>query len=107
MDGVIVDTAPWHFAAWRQLCHRHGRLLSEEQFRATFGQRNQEIVRMLFGADQDETVVRTSSDEKEEFFRAAVHSQAYPLPGVLPLLAALQAARYAHLMQRRRQEGAG
>lgn len=94
MDGVIVDTASWHFTAWRQLCHRHGRILGEEQFRATFGQRNQEIVQMLFGVDQDDAVVRTLSDEKEALFRATMGSQASPLPGVVPLLSALQCAGY-------------
>lgn len=94
MDGILVDTASWHFAAWRQFCERHGCHLTEVQFRATFGQRNQEIIRLLFGQETDESRLQVLADEKEELFRAAVIDEARPLPGVVPALTALRSAGY-------------
>jgi beta-phosphoglucomutase family hydrolase len=95
LDGVIVDTAAWHFAAWRQICQRHGRNLSEDQFLATFGQRNEEIIRTLFGPALLEATVRGIAGQKEMLFRAAVDRDARPSPGVVSLLGQLKAAGYA------------
>lgn len=90
MDGVMVDTAPQHFAAWRQVFAEMGRELSEEGFRATFGQRNQEILRHILGGGVSEVQVEELGRKKEEYYRGLVRGEVEAAPGFMSLLKALR-----------------
>src|SRR4051794_24569172 len=48
VDGTLVDTAELHFAAWARMAGEMGRPFSRDDFAATFGRRNPEIIRFLF-----------------------------------------------------------
>jgi beta-phosphoglucomutase family hydrolase len=90
LDGVIVDTAPYHFEAWRELAQKMGRDFTTEDFRQTFGMRNDDIMRELFGTAIPHKKVETLVREKEEAFRLRIERNITPLPGVLPLLSSLR-----------------
>ena len=90
MDGVMVQTAPQHFAAWKRALATVGYELTEDEFRATFGMRNQEIIRHLLGEDVGETQVAELARLKEEHYRALVGEGIEPAPGLLPLLRQLK-----------------
>ena len=49
MDGVLVDSADAHFRSWRLLAPEVGGTVTEEQFTATFGRQNRDIIPILFG----------------------------------------------------------
>lgn len=89
LDGVLVDTAAHHFQAWRRLFHELGRDLSEEDFRRTFGLRNDAILRTLLGDLPREEVARLSR-RKEELYRQGIAGGLAPMPGVGELLGRLQ-----------------
>ena len=91
MDGTLVDTAELHFVAWETVCRELGRAFSRADFAATFGRRNPEIIRWLFGeARFEERRIANIGDHKEEIYRAAARRQGVvPLPGVTRLLQAL------------------
>ena len=40
MDGTLVDSADYHWQAWRDTMAREGHPITHDQFLATFGQRN-------------------------------------------------------------------
>ncbi len=91
LDGVLVDTSRYHFEAWRRLMAEAGRGLSEEQFRASFGRRNSEILpRWLPGASESE--VERLSERKEAIFRELLPERVPLLPGVERLVTELAAA---------------
>lgn len=90
MDGVMVQTAPQHFAAWRQVFAEMGREFSKEEFRATFGRRNQEILRHILGDGISEVQVEVLGRKKEEHYRALVRGEVEAAPGFIPLLEALR-----------------
>lgn len=90
VDGVMVDTALQHFAAWRQVFAEVGRGLSEEEFRATFGWRNQEILRHVLGDWVSEVQVEELGRKKEEYYRALVQRDVEAAPGLMPLFEALR-----------------
>ncbi|MCC6418413.1 MAG: HAD family phosphatase [Gemmataceae bacterium] len=92
MDGTLVDTGELHFAAWQRLLRDCGRPFTRADFAATFGLRNPEILRILFGDGLDERTAAELGDRKEEFYRAAAAAGVDLLPGVRPLLEALHAA---------------
>jgi beta-phosphoglucomutase len=92
MDGVLVDSAEYHFLAWRQaLSSQEGYEINYDKFRHTFGQRNDTVLRDIFGPGYaDESIARVA-DHKEAAYRALVRERGIaPLPGVLKWLAFLQ-----------------
>ena len=51
LDGVIADTAPYHFSAWQQVARERGIAFTKADFKQTFGKRNPEIIAEKFGTD--------------------------------------------------------
>ncbi len=94
MDGTLVDTAELHFRAWEEVCREEGRPFSRADFAATFGRRNPEIIRALFGDRFDDAQVEELGERKEEKYRAAARRGVAPLPGVMPLLEGLRRAGF-------------
>src|SRR5262245_43883690 len=87
MDGTLVDTAELHFAAWEATCRDLDRPFSRADFAATFGQRNPEIIRYLFGDRFTTAELDRIGETKEEQYRSAARKAGIaPLPGVRPLL---------------------
>jgi HAD superfamily hydrolase (TIGR01509 family) len=94
MDGVLVESARFHFAAWKRLWGEMGMTLSEEDFRKNFGQRNDTIVRDMLGEDVSLDLINEIGPKKEIYYREAVKGNVEPLPGALELLRALRAAGF-------------
>jgi beta-phosphoglucomutase len=89
LDGVLVDSAPFHFQAWRELLASLGRELGEADFRRTFGLRNDAILGDLLG-DLPAAEVERLAARKEALFRRAALGNIVPLPGALALLRLLR-----------------
>jgi beta-phosphoglucomutase len=93
MDGVLVDSAQYHYIAWREALAREGVDLSYQDFRATFGQRNDTILRRLLGSDLPDADVARIGDLKEARYRQLICDRGIaPLPGVLDWLERLRAS---------------
>jgi beta-phosphoglucomutase len=90
VDGTLVDTAELHFQAWRELADELGKPFTRADFAATFGRRNPEIIRSLFGTHFSEREIADLGERKEEKYRAAARKGVTPLPGVRPLLEGLR-----------------
>jgi beta-phosphoglucomutase len=50
MDGVIIDSNPWHRLAWAEYTRRHGVEMTDAMQQRMYGKRNDEIVRDFLGA---------------------------------------------------------
>ena len=85
MDGVIADTGPFHFAAWREIVEGKGRKYTEADFQHGFGLRNEDILISLFD-NLTPQEIDSLSRKKEETFRSKIEGNIRPLPGVLDLL---------------------
>src|SRR5262245_41576529 len=94
MDGTLVDTAEMHFAAWKRLTQELGQPFSRADFAATFGKRNPEIIRQLFGDRYSDAEIAAFGDRKEIYYRAAAEKGVELLPGVRALLEALHGAGF-------------
>jgi beta-phosphoglucomutase len=94
MDGVIVDSAQAHRRAWAQLAQETGVTFSDDYFWQTFGMRNPEIIRPIWGSDLDDRQVRALADRKEQLFRDFVRTEITALPGALDLMRGLRDAGY-------------
>ena len=86
MDGVIADTAPFHFLAWQQMVQGRGRGFTKADFDRAFGKRNPEIIADIFGDDMSAQEVDDFANEKEELFRQLANTDVKPFEGVLDLM---------------------
>lgn len=89
LDGVLVDTTAFHFQAWRELMGELSRPLSEQDFRRTFGLRNDAILKELLG-DIAPAEVERLSRRKEELFRGRAKGRITPVPGAVELARRLE-----------------
>lgn len=94
LDGVIVDSAPFHFQAWREFAASRGKVFTRKDFRRTFGMRNEDILVCIFGENLEQGLLKGWSDEKEERFRQLIQGRVEPFPGVLTLVKDLDGAGY-------------
>lgn len=93
MDGTIVDSAEQHWLSWQIALADEGRVMTHDQFLATFGQRNDAILRQLYGAGLPDSDVARIANAKEKSYRNLVRQHGVtPLPGVRDWLARLHAA---------------
>jgi beta-phosphoglucomutase len=95
MDGTLVDTAELHFAAWTATAKELNLPFTRADFAATFGKRNPEILRQLYGNRFSEDEIAYWGHRKEEHYKSAARRQGVaPLPGVRPLLQSLHDAGF-------------
>jgi len=82
MDGTLVDSAEYHWRAWRDTMSREGSPITVEEFLATFGQRNDSILRQWLGERATTESIQRIGDAKEALYREYVrHYGIAPLPG--------------------------
>jgi beta-phosphoglucomutase len=87
VDGTLVDTAAQHFRAWQRLAAEIGEPFTRDDFAATFGMRNPEIIRKLFDPDADDRRCAELGERKEDYYRASVRDEGTELlPGAERLL---------------------
>ncbi|MFQ6122848.1 MAG: HAD family hydrolase [Dehalococcoidales bacterium] len=89
MDGVIADTAPYHFKAWQEVFQKRGINFTEEDFKRNFGRRNDTIIRNTISQNLSSSEVEAIANEKEENYRQKVAQNIKPLPGAMELLRSL------------------
>ena len=83
VDGTLIDSAEYHWLTWRETLLGEGYELTRAQFGASFGQRNDEILRGYFGEGLSAAEVARIGEAKEERYRALVRARGVePLPGV-------------------------
>ncbi|MCH7884966.1 MAG: HAD family phosphatase [Planctomycetes bacterium] len=91
MDGVLVDSAEAHFQSWRRLGRQQGVQLTQEQFSATFGRQNRDIIPLLFG-EVSEPALREMADRKERIYRDLVRANPPIVDGAIDLVVSLHEA---------------
>jgi len=84
MDGTLVDSAEYHWQAWRHTMSREDFPVTHGQFLATFGQRNDSILRQWLGQKAMPELIQRIGKAKEELYRQLVREHGIaPLPGAL------------------------
>ena len=69
MDGTLLDSAEYHWLAWRETLAAERYDLTRDQFVATFGQRNDTILRGWLGADLSLDEIERIGGTKEACYR--------------------------------------
>jgi beta-phosphoglucomutase len=90
MDGVIVDSNPYHKISLKQFCEKHGRQLTEEQLLTkVYGRTNKEWITNLFG-ELHPGVLAQYAIEKEALYRKLFEKDIQPVRGLIHFLEALE-----------------
>lgn len=72
MDGVIIDSNPFHRRAWAQYNRRFGIETDEAMQQRLWGRRNDDIVRDFFGEQLTSEEIQVHGAAKERLFREAI-----------------------------------
>ena len=94
MDGVIADTAAYHKQAWQETFQKRGVNFTEDDFKHSFGLRNDSIIPHILGEGVSQEKIAIIADEKEESFRRIIGQNIKPLPGVISLIKSLAEANF-------------
>ena len=87
MDGVLIDSNPFHLQIWREFLTRQAVSFDPEALPAQiFGQRDDKALRLFLGAHLTDDQVQEWSEELEANFREAFRPHAKALPGVDALI---------------------
>jgi len=82
LDGTLADSKEYHWRAWVAAMEAESMELTEPQFLASFGQRNDSILGHWLGPDADPARVERVGDAKEAYYRELVRTEGItPLPG--------------------------
>jgi beta-phosphoglucomutase len=94
MDGVLVDSADAHWRSWELLAAQEGKAVSKDQFAATFGRQNRDIVPMFFSPVSPHRLTELA-DRKEAIYRDLIRAQPPLVKGASKLVHDLHRAGVA------------
>ncbi|HVF88113.1 MAG TPA: HAD family phosphatase [Pyrinomonadaceae bacterium] len=95
MDGTLLDSSRYHWESWREALAAENYQLTKESFTSFFGQRNDTIMRALFGEDYPAGEIKRVSDFKESRYRNLLREGGVELlPGVGRWLRRLQSENW-------------
>jgi len=95
LDGTLVDSEEKHWLSWRDTMAAHGISITRDQFRATFGLRNDAILPRWLPAQASSDQVRDVGDAKETLYRRLVRQEGLkPLPGAAEWVRRLHRERW-------------
>ena len=91
MDGVLVDSNPYHKKALVQFCQSHGYNLTEEELRAKiYGRTNKDWITNLFDGRVTGEELKKYAEEKEALFRRLYNGFVKPVNGLVGFLELLE-----------------
>jgi len=90
LDGVLANTASYHLSAWQETFQKRGMKFTEADFRRSFGQRNDTIIRNTLGGKTAQGEIEAIAGEKEATFRRMIGQKIEPIPGAVELVYSLR-----------------
>ena len=82
LDGTLADSKDFHWRSWVEAMEAEGHSITEAQFLASFGQRNDTILGEWLGPHADPDQIIRVGEAKEACYRDLVRKEGIaPLPG--------------------------
>jgi beta-phosphoglucomutase family hydrolase len=86
MDGVLVDTTPFHYQSWQEILIGIRNDFSWEEFASSFGMRNDLIIPKVFRKECTKEEIISIDTKKEALFREFAKGKLKPLDNLVDLL---------------------
>src|SRR6266480_7042216 len=94
LDGTLIDSAESHWLAWREVLTPRGYDLTYEEFAASFGQRNDDVLRSYLDPELPAIDLEEIGSTKETIYRQKIFKDGMRLlPGVRDWVERLKSAR--------------
>jgi HAD superfamily hydrolase (TIGR01509 family) len=91
LDNTLIDSGEHHYEAWRQTTESLGHAMDRGTFAASFGKKNDTILRELLGVDADAAEIDRIGEEKEVIYRRLLRERGIELlPGAAQWLERLK-----------------
>ena len=87
---MLADTASFHLSAWQETFRKRGVQFTEDDFRRSFGQRNDTIISNTLGEQTAQGEIEAIAEEKEATFRRMIEQKIKPIPGAVELVYSLR-----------------
>jgi beta-phosphoglucomutase len=95
LDGTLADSREFHWRAWRETMSAAGVEVTETQFLASFGQRNDTILSKWLGPEAAPDRIREIGHAKEALYRHFIQEEGIaPLPGAAEWVRRLERERW-------------
>jgi HAD superfamily hydrolase (TIGR01509 family) len=93
LDGTLADSRDYHWRSWGAALEAEGVRVTEADFVASFGQRNNEILTRWLGPRAEPQLIQSIGDAKEASYREMIEADGLaPLPGAAEWVRALHEA---------------
>jgi beta-phosphoglucomutase family hydrolase len=89
LDGVIADTAVYHYRAWRDVFKERGVAYSLVDFMPYFGRRHDAIIKAVLGNRLTKNELDAIAEAKQRNYRRHVANHIKALPGAVALIKSL------------------
>jgi beta-phosphoglucomutase family hydrolase len=86
LDGVLVNTAPFHKKSWSDLADKQGFQITDQLFYTTFGMQNYQIIPMLAPTKLSPQKIQRLSEWKERRYRRLIKGKLTLLDGARKLI---------------------
>ncbi len=89
LDGVIADTAEYHYQAWKDVFKERGIKYSKADFMPFFGRRHETIIKAVLGDCLPKKELEAITEEKQQNYRRRVADNIRSMPGAITLIKSL------------------
>jgi beta-phosphoglucomutase family hydrolase len=89
LDGVIADTAEYHYQAWKDVFSKRRVKYSKADFMPFFGRRHDTIIKAVLGDHLPKNELEEITEEKQRNYRRRVADNIREMPGAVPLIKSL------------------
>jgi beta-phosphoglucomutase family hydrolase len=90
LDGVIADTARYHYLAWQDVFKERGVNFTWPDFMKLFGRRHDAIIRFALGDNLTPEEFDAITERKQSTYRRLVAANIVPLSGAIELMKKLK-----------------
>jgi HAD superfamily hydrolase (TIGR01509 family) len=91
MDGVLIDSNPYHKKSLKSFAQKYGYELNEDALRAKiYGRQNKDWIPRLFEREMSADEIERYAVEKESLFQKIFRKDVAPVTGLIPFLDVLK-----------------
>ena len=98
MDGVLVDTLDYHYAAWREVFNEYSFVLSRDTYKETFGINNKHLIQSILGEDVSKKIIEEIHTKKESIYRDSLIGEDILYPGTKDTLELFKNADFVQVV---------